>query len=101
MQAYLARINAHQAASIAKLCVTYDEMSNRLGDFGQYCPVLLAEKEELVDCAHVKHMEFVAEYQGYYYKMHSQRELEAFLAEPKRYFFLFDFIPFFTLNLFF
>lgn len=57
-------------------------MCSRLGDFGQYCPVSLALRNELVDCSHIRHMDFVAEYQAYYYKMFSKLELDAFLANP-------------------
>jgi adenylate/nucleoside-diphosphate kinase len=85
VQIYLNRINEHKAASIAKLCVTYDEMVNRLGDFGQYCPVSLAINDELVDCGDNKSMDFVAEYQSYYYKMYSKKELEMFLENPKNF----------------
>lgn len=85
IQTYLYRISQQMAASIAQLCVTYEEMCSRLGDFGQYCPVSLALANELVDCSHIRHMDFVAEYQAYYYKMYSERELELFLADPSAY----------------
>ena len=85
VQHYLSRINKRQAAGIAKLCVTRDELLARLGDFGQYCPVALALDDELVDCSHHRHMDFVAEYQGFYYKMASADKLAAFLAEPERF----------------
>ena len=32
IQVYLTRINEKKAASVAKLCVTYDEMKARLGE---------------------------------------------------------------------
>jgi adenylate/nucleoside-diphosphate kinase len=85
IQLYLDRVNSQQAACIADLCVTYNEMANRLGDFGQYCPVSLALNNELVDCSEVRSMDFVAEYQGYYYKMFSATELATFLATPEQY----------------
>ena len=85
IQIYLNRVSMQQAASIAKLCVTYDEMANRLGDFGQYCPVCLALNDELVDCSENRTMDFVAEYRGYYYKMQSAKELELFLATPQQF----------------
>ncbi len=84
VQVYLKRINENQAACVAKLCVTHDEMINRLGDFGQYCPVSLAFDDQLVDCSDNRTMDFVAEYQSYYYKMHSQKELDLFLNNPKQ-----------------
>lgn len=85
IQVYLDRVNSHQAASIADLCVTYNEMASRLSDFGQYCPVSLALYNELVDCSEARHMNFVAEYQGYYYKMFSAKELDLFLATPEKF----------------
>jgi adenylate/nucleoside-diphosphate kinase len=60
-------------------------MCARLGDFGQYCPVSLALYDELVNCAHEPSMDFVAEYQGYYYKMFSQKELDLFLDQPEKF----------------
>lgn len=83
IQNYLDRVGALKAASVAKLCVTYDEMKARLGDFGQYCPVSLALRGELVDCSEFREMDFVAEFQGYYYKMFSQKELDVFLENPQ------------------
>lgn len=83
IQVYLKRVSQQKAASIAKLCVTYDEMKSRLGDFGQYCPVCLALQGELVDCSECRSMDFVSEFQGYYYKMHSAKELDLFLDTPK------------------
>jgi adenylate/nucleoside-diphosphate kinase len=85
IQVYLDRINNQQAASIADLCVTYNEMVNRLGDFGQYCPVSLAVYSDLVDCSEVRPMNNVCEYQGYYYKMFSTKELAMFLEAPEKY----------------
>jgi adenylate/nucleoside-diphosphate kinase len=85
IQSYLTRINQGKAASIANLCVTYEEMLNRLGDFGQYCPVSLALNDELVDCSANRSMDFVAEYQGHYYKMLSQKEVDEFIATPYKY----------------
>lgn len=85
IQVYLDKISRQQAASINNLCVTYDEMVSRLGDFGQYCPVSLALNQELVDCADDKGMENVAEYQGFYYKMKSKNELDMFLNEPHKF----------------
>lgn len=85
IQIYLNKISNQKAACIAKLCVTYDEMINRLGDFGQYCPVSLALYDELVDCSENRLMDFVAEYQSFYYKMFSQKELDLFLESPEKY----------------
>lgn len=82
IQMYLSKIRQGKAASIAQLCVTYEEMLNRLREYGQYCPVSLVLYDELVDCSSNKTMDHVAEYQGHYYKMFSQSELEVFLTNP-------------------
>lgn len=65
-----------KAASIAYLGVTPKELQDQLGECGQYCPVSLAEKGELIDCSVTPSLEFAAEFQGRYYKMASQEELE-------------------------
>lgn len=65
-----------KAASIADLCITPEELQYRLGEFGQYCPVSLAEKGELVDCSVTSSLQFAAEFRGHYYKMASQEKLD-------------------------
>ena len=67
------------------MCITPSECLVRLGDFGQYCPVSLADRGELVDCSVNPSLEFAAEFRGRYYKMASRVELELFLADPTRY----------------
>lgn len=67
------------------MCITPSECLVRLGDFGQYCPVSLADRGELVDCSVNSSLEFAAEFRGRYYKMASRVELELFLADPARY----------------
>uniref|UniRef100_A0A8C4TXD1 Adenylate kinase 9 n=1 Tax=Falco tinnunculus TaxID=100819 RepID=A0A8C4TXD1_FALTI len=85
IQIYLERIREGKAASIADLCITPKELQYRLGEFGQYCPVSLAEKGELVDCSVTSSLQFAAEFQGRYYKMASQEELDKFLSRPEVY----------------
>lgn len=65
-----------KAASIADLSITPKELQNHLGECGHYCPVSLAEKGELIDCSVTSSLEFAAEFQGCYYRMASQEELE-------------------------
>ena len=74
-----------KASSIADMCITPGECLVRLGDYGQYCPVSLADRGELVDCSVNSSLEFTAEFRGRYYKMASRVELELFLADPARY----------------
>ncbi|XP_074166225.1 LOW QUALITY PROTEIN: adenylate kinase 9 [Sminthopsis crassicaudata] len=85
IQLYLERIRAGKAASINKLCITPQELNSRLGEFGEYCPVSLAEKGELIDCSISNSLEFSAEFRGHYYKMASKVELDKFLENPELY----------------
>ncbi|XP_009703675.1 PREDICTED: adenylate kinase 9 [Cariama cristata] len=85
IQIYLERTREGKAASIADLCITPEELQYRLGEFGQYCPVTLAEKGELVDCSVTLSLQFAAEFRGHYYKMASQEELDKFLSRPEVY----------------
>ncbi|XP_057167132.1 adenylate kinase 9 [Ursus arctos] len=85
MQIYLERISAGKAACIDKLCITPQELISRLGEFGQFCPISLAESHELVDCSITDSLEFAAEFRGHYYKMSSQENLNKFLENPELY----------------
>uniref|UniRef100_A0A8V0YMS8 Adenylate kinase 9 n=1 Tax=Gallus gallus TaxID=9031 RepID=A0A8V0YMS8_CHICK len=85
IQIYLERIKEGKAASIADLCITPEELQYRLGEFGQYCPVSLADKGELVDCSVTSSLQFAAEFRAHYYKMASQEELDKFLNRPEVY----------------
>ncbi|KAG8522080.1 Adenylate kinase 9, partial [Galemys pyrenaicus] len=85
IQIYLERIKAGKAALIDKLCITPQELTSRLGEFGQFCPVSLAESYELVDCSETESLEFAAEFRGHYYKMSSQEKLNKFLENPELY----------------
>lgn len=46
------------------MCITPTEFLQRVGDFGQYCPVSLALRGELVDCSSNPTLEFAAEFRG-------------------------------------
>nr|XP_023692139.1 adenylate kinase 9 isoform X1 [Paramormyrops kingsleyae] len=85
IQGYLERRRQGQAACIDRLLVTPTELQARLGEFGQYCPVSLALRAELVDCSHSASLKLVAEFQGRYYKMASKDFLEKFLETPERF----------------
>jgi adenylate/nucleoside-diphosphate kinase len=85
IQTYLQRIAEGKAASIADMCISPDEFTRRLGAFGQYCPVNLADKNELVDCSLNPKLTFAAEFKGLYYKMEGQSELGKFLDNPDKY----------------
>ncbi|XP_066229584.1 adenylate kinase 9 isoform X3 [Saccopteryx leptura] len=85
MQIYLERTKAGKAACIDKLCLTPLEVLSHLGEFGQFCPVSLAESYELVDCSDTDSLEFAAEFRGHYYKMSSREKLNKFLENPELY----------------
>ncbi|XP_063152555.1 adenylate kinase 9 [Candoia aspera] len=85
IQLYLERIRQGKAASIADMCIMPNELLSRLGEFGQYCPVSLAEREELIDCSDSPSLKLAAEFRGHYYKMAGQQELEKFLKTPELY----------------
>uniref|UniRef100_A0A8C0X5J1 Cilia- and flagella-associated protein 206 n=1 Tax=Castor canadensis TaxID=51338 RepID=A0A8C0X5J1_CASCN len=61
------------------------KLISRLGEFGQFCPVSLAESYELVDCSVTDSLEFAAEFREHYYKMNSQEKLNKFLENPELY----------------
>lgn len=67
------------------MCVTPKEFLERLGDFGQYCPVSLADYGELVDCSGNTSLDYAAEFRGRYYKMENPEKLEKFLENPSGY----------------
>lgn len=57
-------VSSGNAASVFDMCITPKEFAGRLSEFGQYCPVSLAEKGELVDCSTSKSLQFAAEYRS-------------------------------------
>ena len=46
------------------MCITPGEFVVRLGDYGQYCPVSLALRGELVDCSVTTSLQYAAEFRG-------------------------------------
>lgn len=85
IQTYMKKIKEGKAACIDKLCITPEELIARLGEFKQFCPVSLAESNELIDCSVTSSLEFAAEFRGHYYKMSSQEKLNKFLKDPELY----------------
>ncbi|EHB16747.1 Adenylate kinase domain-containing protein 2 [Heterocephalus glaber] len=85
VQKYMERITEGKATCIDKLCITPQELISRLGEFGQFCPVSLAESYELFDCSETTSLEFAAEFRGHYYKMNSREKLNKFLENPELY----------------
>ncbi|XP_006881284.1 PREDICTED: adenylate kinase 9 [Elephantulus edwardii] len=85
IQLYLEKIKSGKSACIDKLCITPQELVSHLGEFGQFCPVSLAESHELFDCSNTNSLEFAAEFRGHYYKMNSLEKLNKFLENPEMY----------------
>ncbi|CAE1265244.1 AK9 [Acanthosepion pharaonis] len=85
IQDYLLNIKEGKAASLRGMCVTNKDFMERLGDFGQFCPVSLVLHEELVDCSKDTSMDLAAEYRGYYYKMANKENLQLFMEEPEKF----------------
>ncbi|CAF2709550.1 unnamed protein product [Rotaria sp. Silwood2] len=85
IQNYLERKLLNQAAGIADLCISPQELLNRLGEHEHYCPVSLTLRDELVDCSATITTDYVAEYQGRYYRMAGPKELQLFLDDSERF----------------
>ena len=85
IQTYIENTATDRAAPIKHLCVTPAEFEARIGEFGQYCPVSLDEKGELVDCSGDTSNDFVAIFRGQYYKCKNKENLDKFLSVPSKY----------------
>uniref|UniRef100_A0A3Q3G287 Adenylate kinase 9 n=1 Tax=Labrus bergylta TaxID=56723 RepID=A0A3Q3G287_9LABR len=81
---FLERIQ-RQSACINRLCVTPTELQNRLGEFGQYCPVCLALHLHLVDCSEIAALTHAVQYREHYYKMCGEDHLQRFLTSPDQF----------------
>jgi adenylate/nucleoside-diphosphate kinase len=64
IQNYLERKSFNKAASISDLCISPQELLDRLGEYEHYCPVSLTLRNELVDCSATTKTDYVAEYRG-------------------------------------
>ncbi|KAM9354982.1 adenylate kinase 9 [Pholidichthys leucotaenia] len=82
---YLEMTQRRQAACINRMCITPKELHLKLGEFGMYCPVCLALHYHLLDCSETVALTHAAEYKGHFYKMCSNKHLEAFLSTPDRF----------------
>ncbi|CAF4113788.1 unnamed protein product, partial [Rotaria sp. Silwood1] len=85
IQNYIERKSLNKAASISDLCISPQELLNRLGEYEHYCPVSLTLRNELVDCSATTKTDYVAEYRGRYYRMAGPKELQQFLDDPERF----------------
>ncbi|XP_034555304.1 adenylate kinase 9 isoform X2 [Notolabrus celidotus] len=82
---FLERVQSGQAACINRLCITPQELQNRLGEFSQYCTVCLALHYHLVDCSETTALTYAAQYRKHYYKMCGEQHLQLFLASPHQF----------------
>ncbi|XP_077973287.1 adenylate kinase 9-like [Styela clava] len=85
IQNYLDRIARGEAARLNDLCITPPEFHARLSQYGEYCPVALNKRGELVDCSVTPSLELAAEFRSRYYKIGSKMDLDEFLANPEQY----------------
>ncbi|TPX32338.1 adenylate kinase [Synchytrium microbalum] len=82
-QVYLLGIYNHRAVSVDASGIDSKHMDTHMGVFGDFCPVCLVDRDELVPGSHGTSN--MAEYEGYYYRMAGADELGAFLKDPTRY----------------
>eukprot|EP00111_Clytia_hemisphaerica_P024229 TCONS_00071384-protein len=85
IQTYIQRVSGGRAACIHYMCITPSKLQKLLGEFGEYCPVSLAEDLELHDCSSQPTHELVAEYRGKYYRFPDSDKMKRFLKCPSKY----------------
>ncbi|XP_047128980.1 adenylate kinase 9 isoform X1 [Hydra vulgaris] len=85
IQGYIECIQRGRPAPIKSMCITPSEIQSRLGEFLDYCPVSLALKMELVNCADLKNDDLIAEYRGKFYKFSDENNMLQFLNTPTKY----------------
>ena len=67
------------------MCITPKKLDAQLGEFKEYCPVSMAEHNELYDCSAQTSHDLVAEYRGKYYRFSDPAKMERFLQCPSKY----------------
>lgn len=67
------------------MCITPKKLDAQLGEFKEYCPVSLAENNELYDCSSQTSHDLIAEYRGKYYRFPDADKMERFLQCPSKY----------------
>ncbi|KAJ3218873.1 adenylate kinase [Dinochytrium kinnereticum] len=72
-----------RAAPVGNIGLSLAHLSRQMGKYGEYCPVNLLDRGELVKGPF--DTTFTAEYQNRYYRMSDLDALEAFLHAPERY----------------
>ncbi|KAJ3094596.1 adenylate kinase [Phlyctochytrium planicorne] len=72
-----------RAAPVGNIGLSLSHLSRQMGKFGDYCPVNLLDRGELVKGP--MDTTFTAEYQNRYYRMADAEALNAFLESPEKY----------------
>jgi len=85
IQTYIERVAKGHAACIKYMCITPKKLDAQLGEFKEYCPVSLAENNELYDCSSQTSHDLIAEYRGKYYRFPDAEKMERFLQCPSKY----------------
>ncbi|KAJ3332042.1 adenylate kinase [Blyttiomyces sp. JEL0837] len=82
-QTYVDLRTRGRAAPVGNIGISLPHLSRNMGKYGEYSPVALVDRGELVKGP--SDTLYTAEYQNRYYRMASQFELDAFLGAPERY----------------
>ncbi|KAJ3163039.1 adenylate kinase [Geranomyces michiganensis] len=82
-QEYLGAVFADTAAPIFDVGTDLQHVDQNMGQFGDYCPVCLTDRNELVKGEPGTNL--MAEYQGAYYRLAGPEELRSFRADPAKY----------------
>ncbi|TPX41691.1 adenylate kinase [Synchytrium endobioticum] len=82
-QRYVWSANNCQPVAVYACGIHYKHMNSHLGLFGHYCPVNFVDHDDLVPGA--SGTTTMAEFDGYYYRMASSKELAVFLSNPRKY----------------
>ncbi|KAI9101243.1 hypothetical protein DFS34DRAFT_592129 [Phlyctochytrium arcticum] len=82
-QTYLGAVTTGAAAPIRDIGIGVAHLSANRSKYGDYCPVSLTDKGELIKAPSTS--DFMAEHQGTFYKLAGANELQLFLANPEKY----------------
>ena len=86
VQNFILRTMLDQAVCIKDLAVTKDQLDKNLSEkFKHLCPVALKEKGHIEDSSKIYSHQFTAQYQGTYYRLADDENLQKFLADPEFY----------------
>jgi len=72
-----------KAAPVARCGISQEKVNSNTGKYGEFCPVSFVRDDQLRYGD--KSLEYVAEYQGKFYRMLGKLELAEFLSSPEKY----------------